>query len=79
MRALRPVFVCARSHINNNLLGGKVPPLPFANYAEGPGAGACCLDMDPGETNHFRCPLPAGADKCKCRGRGGNLPGVTCK
>ena len=76
-----PVFVCgARRYLNNNDLGGKVPPLPFAQYSEGPDGGACCLNMDPGETNHFVCPLPAGAaDKCKCRGRGGNLPGVTCK
>jgi hypothetical protein len=46
--------------INDNHLTGAVPSLPFKQYNSTFG---CCL-YDERSTNHFTCPLPAGADDC---------------
>jgi hypothetical protein len=46
--------------INDNHLTGAVPSLPFKQYNSHRG---CCL-YDVRYTNHFACPLPAGANDC---------------
>jgi hypothetical protein len=60
--------------LRGNQLVGSVPALPFGNYAH------CYLDA-PGlcvepSCNHFSCPLPTGADKCRSFG---TSSGVHCK
>jgi hypothetical protein len=51
-----------------NHLTGAVPSLPFKQYT-----GECLLNYN-AHTNHFTCPLPAGAADCKYNGQ----PGVAC-
>ena len=57
--------------LGENMFTGKLPPLPFARYTY------CCLQqsggLQPG-TNHYACPLPAGAGACT----GGGNCNTTC-
>jgi hypothetical protein len=61
--------------LDHNALTGLVPPLPFKQYSGGQYSVGCVLD-NPGGSNHFKCPLPAGSEQCKILGGGA---GVHCK
>jgi hypothetical protein len=66
--------------LSHNLLTGVVPPLPFAQYKDDNG-GTCSLSRIPAgepETNHFKCPLPAGSAQCKFSGLSGEVSGISC-
>jgi hypothetical protein len=62
-----PLSILCR-YLHTNHLTGAVPSLPFKQYT-----GTCALNYNQ-HTNHFTCPLPAGAADCKYQGQ----PGVAC-
>ena len=47
-------------NLGHNRLTGVVPSLPFKNYT-----GWCSLQYPTSPSNHYMCPLPAGAALCK--------------
>jgi hypothetical protein len=58
-------------NLYSNQLTGAVPSLPFKQYTYH--FTGCLLNYN-AHTNHFTCPLPAGAADCKYNGQ----PGVAC-
>jgi hypothetical protein len=84
--ALANLKKLARVYLDQNNLGGIVPPLPFEQYSTGtPTSGACSLDnpkLCQGPVcNRFSCPLPANLYNSSfwpCLIPGGGGSGVHC-